>query len=96
MTREPFLPRTRLTAQHHAAMVLGRPSPHSRRRGLSPVLSIGHRLKGDMSTGEPPRRRPTRRWQRALGAVASLVVLILILIGVIPQFASYSSAWTPN
>ena len=47
-----------------------------------------------MSTDEPTPRRSTRRWQRALGPVASLVLLILILVGVIPQFASYSSAWT--
>jgi putative heme transporter len=47
-----------------------------------------------MSTGEPTPRRPTRRWQRALGPAASLVLLILIVVGVIPQFASYSSAWT--
>ena len=49
-----------------------------------------------MSTDEPTPRRPTRRWQKALGSVASLVLLVFILVGVIPQFASYSSAWTPN
>jgi putative heme transporter len=47
-----------------------------------------------MATGEPAPRRLTRRWRRALGVVASLLLLTLILVGVIPQFASYSSAWT--
>jgi putative heme transporter len=46
-----------------------------------------------MATGEPTRR-PSPRWQKVLGAVASLVLLIFILVGVIPQFASYSRAWT--
>ncbi len=46
-----------------------------------------------MSDDEPTPPRPTRRWRRALGPVASLVLLIFILVGVIPQFASYSSAW---
>ncbi len=47
-----------------------------------------------MSTDEPPPRRSTHPWRKALGPIASLVLLIFILVGVIPKFASYSSAWT--
>jgi putative heme transporter len=47
-----------------------------------------------MSTDEPAPRRPKRRWRTVLGPLASLVLLVLIVVGVIPQFASYSSAWT--
>ena len=47
-----------------------------------------------MSTDQPTPPRPTRHWRTALGPVVSLILLILILVGVIPQFASYSSAWT--
>src|SRR5579862_6869089 len=75
-------------------MLLGPPGPDCHRRTFSPVLSIGHRIEDDMATGEPTPRRSTRRWRRALGVVASLLLLTLILVGVIPQFASYSSAWT--
>jgi putative heme transporter len=51
-------------------------------------------MEDDISPDEPKPRRPKRRWQTVLGPLASLVLLILILVGVIPQFASYSSAWT--
>jgi uncharacterized protein (TIRG00374 family) len=34
------------------------------------------------------------RWHKMLGVAASFVVLIFILVGVIPRFASYSGAWT--
>jgi uncharacterized protein (TIRG00374 family) len=63
-------------------MLLGR-RVHSRQR-----------IEDDMSTEEPTPRRPSRRWRTALGPLASLVLLIFIVVGVIPQFASYSSAWT--
>ena len=36
---------------------------------------------------------PTRRWQRLLGGGASVALLAFIVVGVIPQFASYSTAW---
>jgi putative heme transporter len=51
-------------------------------------------IEDDMSTDEPTPPRPTRRWHTALGSLASLVLLTFILVGVIPLFASYSSAWT--
>lgn len=47
-----------------------------------------------MASGAPRQRKPSPRWQKVLGAGVSLVLLVLILVGVIPQFASYSSAWT--
>ncbi len=51
-------------------------------------------MSADEPTPTPPPPRPTRRWRRVLGPAVSLVLLILIVVGVIPQFASYSSAWT--
>jgi uncharacterized protein (TIRG00374 family) len=44
---------------------------------------------------EPPGPRgPPPRWHKLLGVGASVVLLIFILVGVIPRFASYSGAWT--
>jgi uncharacterized protein (TIRG00374 family) len=34
------------------------------------------------------------RWRRVLGALFSLALILLIFLGVIPQFASYQTAWT--
>ena len=54
--------------------------------------SIGARLD-DAPSGEKARRfRP--RGRKAIGGIAGLALLGFIVIGVIPQFASYSSAWT--
>jgi uncharacterized protein (TIRG00374 family) len=47
-----------------------------------------------MPSDEPRTRRTTSRWRKVLGGGASLVLLVFILVGVIPQFASYSSAWS--
>ena len=41
----------------------------------------------------PKARKPARRWQKLFGAALSIGLLAFILLGVIPQFASYSSAW---
>jgi uncharacterized protein (TIRG00374 family) len=43
---------------------------------------------------EQKGRAPAPRWRRPLGAGASLVLLIFILVGVIPRLASYSEAWS--
>lgn len=47
-----------------------------------------------MSNDEPRPHRPKRRWRTVLGPLASVVLLAFIVVGVIPQFASYSGAWT--
>jgi len=39
-------------------------------------------------------RQPTPRWHKVLGGAASLVLLVFILVGVVPKFASYSGAWS--
>jgi putative heme transporter len=46
-----------------------------------------------MTIGQPGLLRPTVRWHRVLGGAASLVLLVLILVEVVPKFASYSRAW---
>jgi putative heme transporter len=46
-----------------------------------------------MEPDEPPQGKPPLRWRRLLGGGASVALLIFILVGVIPTFASYSSAW---
>ena len=46
-----------------------------------------------MTIGEQGRREPTARWHKVLGGGASLVLLVLILVEVVPKFASYSRAW---
>jgi uncharacterized membrane protein YbhN (UPF0104 family) len=46
-----------------------------------------------MTIGEPGPPQPTVRWHRVLGAAASLALLVIILVEVVPRFASYSRAW---
>ncbi len=46
-----------------------------------------------MTIGQQGRREPTPRWHKVLGGGASLVLLVLILVEVVPKFASYSRAW---
>jgi putative heme transporter len=46
-----------------------------------------------MSTDQPAQPKPPVPWHKVLGVGASFVVLIFILVGVIPRFASYSGAW---
>src|SRR5271165_1043290 len=61
------------------------PDPHSERH--PPPSSQQDR------PAEEQRRRPGR-WRKALRIGVSLALLILIFVGVIPQFASYSQAWS--
>jgi uncharacterized protein (TIRG00374 family) len=46
-----------------------------------------------MRTDQQGQRNPPARWQKVLGVGASFVLLIFVLVGVIPRFASYSGAW---
>jgi uncharacterized membrane protein YbhN (UPF0104 family) len=46
-----------------------------------------------MADDELTQPRPTPRWHKVVGVGVSLALLIFIVVGVIPQFASYSSAW---
>ena len=39
-----------------------------------------------------PNKKPV--WRRVAGALLSLALIVFIFVGVIPQFASYSAAWT--
>ena len=47
----------------------------------------------EMTVGQPGLLNPTPRWHKVLGGAASLVLLVLILVEVVPKFASYSHAW---
>jgi putative heme transporter len=42
---------------------------------------------------QPGERGRTPRWHKVLAAAASLLLLVFILVGVVPKFASYSGAW---
>jgi uncharacterized protein (TIRG00374 family) len=46
-----------------------------------------------MSTDQPGPGSPPAPWHKVLGVGASVVLLLFILVGVIPRFASYSGAW---
>ena len=46
-----------------------------------------------MGGKEPEGRRPASHARRALEVAASLALLVLIFVGVVPQLASYSDAW---
>ena len=48
---------------------------------------------GDARTGGDKDSKSVPRWRRALGIGASLVLLVLLFVGVIPKFASYSDTW---
>ena len=46
-----------------------------------------------MTVDQPGQRGTTLRWHKVLGGAASLLLLVFILVGVVPKFASYSGAW---
>jgi putative heme transporter len=46
-----------------------------------------------MTIDQQGQRRPTPHWYKVLGGGVSLVLLVFILVGVVPKFASYSGAW---
>lgn len=46
-----------------------------------------------MTVDQQGQRAPTPRWHKVLGGAVSLVLLVFILVGVVPKFASYSGAW---
>jgi uncharacterized protein (TIRG00374 family) len=46
-----------------------------------------------MTNDQHGQRGPTPRWHKVLGGGVSLVLLVFILVGVVPKFASYSGAW---
>ena len=54
--------------------------------------SMGANLDAVTSSVEQGKRKPL--WRRALGALLSLALIVFIFVGVIPQFASYQTAWT--
>ena len=45
-------------------------------------------------SGSPPAGKKKPRWRRVAGGLASLALIVLIFVGVIPKFASYAGAWT--
>ncbi len=47
-----------------------------------------------MADDELKQPRPTPRWHKVVGVGVSVALLIFIVVGVIPQFASYSGAWS--
>jgi len=47
-----------------------------------------------MTKDSPKQGRRPFSWQKLLGGAASLALLILIFVGLIPRFSSYSGAWT--
>lgn len=46
-----------------------------------------------MTIDQQGQRSPTPHLYKVLGGCASLVLLVFILVGVVPKFASYSGAW---
>ncbi|HWU39182.1 MAG TPA: hypothetical protein VN203_16180, partial [Candidatus Acidoferrum sp.] len=46
------------------------------------------------SNTQVPDKKPPSRLRRILGGLVSLAIILFIFIGVIPQFANYSQAWT--
>jgi len=60
--------------------------------------AVGKTVPGDRAAGSggSVRSAPKKksRWRRIAGGLASLALLVFIFVGVIPQFASYSDAWT--
>jgi uncharacterized protein (TIRG00374 family) len=64
--------------------------PDSATAGQAPS---GERAVGSGGAAPPaPKKKPLGR--RIAGALVSLALIVLIFVGVIPQFASYQSAWT--
>jgi uncharacterized protein (TIRG00374 family) len=47
----------------------------------------------ERSADKQKKRNPAPRWQKPLAIGASVLLLVLILVEVIPRFASYSGAW---
>jgi uncharacterized protein (TIRG00374 family) len=47
---------------------------------------------GEVLPAHPAERKPL--WRRVLGVLLSLALILFIFLGVIPQFASYRTAWT--
>ena len=47
---------------------------------------------GGSASSPAPEKKPL--WRRVAGALLSLALIVFIFVGVIPQFASYSAAWT--
>lgn len=48
----------------------------------------------DMTIGQPALGAPPARWHKVLGAGVGVVILAVILVEVVPKFASYSRAWS--
>src|SRR5262249_56181875 len=46
---------------------------------------------GSARSPAPAKKKPV--WRRVAGGLASLALIVLIFVGVIPQFASYQGAW---
>jgi uncharacterized protein (TIRG00374 family) len=46
-----------------------------------------------MTIDQPALDAPPARWHKALGAGVGLVILVVVLVEVVPKFASYSRAW---
>jgi len=46
-----------------------------------------------MTIDQQGQRNTTPRWHKVLGGAVSLALLVFILVGVVPKFASYSGAW---
>jgi uncharacterized protein (TIRG00374 family) len=53
----------------------------------------GDRAVGSAASASPPAPKNRSLGRRIAGALVSLALILLIFVGVIPQFASYQSAW---
>ena len=57
-------------------------------------MPSGGRAAGTAGSASPPVPEKKPLWRRIVGALLSLALVVLIFVGVIPQFASYQGAWT--
>ena len=64
--------------------------------GDEPVPPVAGTRDGRGDGEDPvaaPPGKPTRPWVRAVEGLVGLAILVLIFVGVFPQFANYSQAW---
>ena len=60
---------------------------------MPPVAGAHDGREDDEDPVPAPPGKPTRPWVRVVEGLVGLAILVLIFVGVFPQFANYSEAW---